>query len=84
MLPKDAQVLGLKAPNATWSDGQTVLFQRMYRQMKANQPSFTHPWTNPINERDWNVICWTAAWYAAHQIGPDATGNTQPAKLLRE
>lgn len=84
MAPADAQVLGLKAPNEKWTEAQTRLFQRMYRQMKANQASFMHPWCQPINDRDWNVICWTAAWYAAHQIGPGATGETQPAALLKE
>lgn len=84
MLPQGAQVLGLKAPSDRWNEAQLQLFTRMYRQMKANQASFMHPWAKPINERDWNVICWTAAWYAAHQIGPDTTGQTQPAALLKE
>jgi hypothetical protein len=84
MLPAGSQVLGLKAPSDRWNEAQLQLFTRMYRQMKANPQSFVHPWSSPIPERDWNVICWTSAWFAAHQIGPDTTGLTQPATLLKE
>lgn len=75
------QVVSLKPPDSTWTEEQHQLFMRIRTEMKAHPESFLHPWAEPINARDWHVLCWTVAWFAAQCIRPGSTGTTKPAGL---
>lgn len=78
------QAVSLRAPSDEWTQQQQLLFQRIRREMKSHPEAFQHPWAHPISERDWHVLCWTVAWFAAGCIDKDSSGETQPAALGTE
>jgi hypothetical protein len=48
-----------------WSDQAKGIFNRLYPAMKMNPGHYQVPGVEPIDQIQWEEICWNTAWAAA-------------------